>query len=273
MGCSPSQAVIVQSTKNENSHLHPTIFMVGEKSLQLLRELGELNFYQLAHYNEAEDNAETLHHDFAAKLENPLQYLRDEQSRANGNYQVSERSACKIKTDYLIHVPRHEPTTNTGSPTQEDDNVGLASNSTTDSRVQITKSACDSLILSPNSLSYNAVTEDTVTQSLMTPSHSTPNNNPNTNPDGNRTKKSLSTTSKSTTTILRKTDPLDEIISVSDDGVCEAPTTTGDGGITAKSRAKMLFGRNRVVPKRSVSGKYNATKLEHESLGHSANDS
>ena len=79
--------------------MHPTIFMVGEKSLEMLRELGELKFYHLAQYNEVENVSP--HYEFAAQLENPIQYLRDEEAKAV-TYEITKKSSCKIKTDYLI---------------------------------------------------------------------------------------------------------------------------------------------------------------------------
>lgn len=279
MGCSPSQAVIVQSTKTENAHLHPTIFMVNEKSLQMLRELGELNFYHLARYNEAEDTAETLHHDFAAQLENPMQHSRDERSTSGRNCQVEERSTCKIKADYVIHVQRHSTglskdclTKSAGDRISQDFTDSLdvkkSGTSSTDSAVLLSVNSLDQTNVTTKSIggrsgfSSNSELTEIQTESQNSSSLPTPETAKRTHP--NNVQKDL--TPKTSASLSRTTDPLDEIISVPVVG-CDSPTAQSDGGsITPKTKAKM-FGRNRIMPKRGVSEKYEAMKSESESYG------
>lgn len=93
MGCSPSKAVIVQSSTARKTYLCPTIFMVGEKSLQVLQELGELKFYQLAE-NDASEEIASSHSEFAARLENPLQYARDTDLRVSADNHLDVRDKC-----------------------------------------------------------------------------------------------------------------------------------------------------------------------------------
>jgi hypothetical protein len=300
MGCSPSQAVIVQSTKTENSHLHPTIFMVGEKSLQMLRELGELKFYQLAQHSETENTlTENPHNDFAAQLENPLQYLRDEESKSSGNHQVTERSVCKIKSDYLIHAQKHEPGLNNDGVNDLESSVGfnhLLGNLSSDSVNQIsTRNASDSpILLSPNSLSHSSGMDIKITAkntssspillSGISPSHSGGKGikitaqNLSSSPTHDKTKTALSPNSlhrelnleindnaSTTSTASSANDPLDEIVSVPDaSSTTLAPTSANEGNVTPKTKTKMFFGRNRVMPKRDVSDKYDVRTSEHE---------
>lgn len=101
MGCGPSQAVIIQPAKR-NSDLQPKIFMVADDSFQLLRELGELKFYQLAQYGETEDN-ERRHGEFACRLENPVEFVKNESSKqlANDQIQTSEEGLLALSTKNL----------------------------------------------------------------------------------------------------------------------------------------------------------------------------
>ena len=77
MGCGPSQAVIVQQ---QSTNLRPTIFMVAEESVELLRDLGELKLYHLAQYGETEQ-VERRHGEFASRLANPVESVRKESTR------------------------------------------------------------------------------------------------------------------------------------------------------------------------------------------------
>lgn len=104
MGCGPSQAVIIQPTSDQNLHLQPTLYMVAEETFQMLRELGELKFYHLAQYGGESDEAQDLHRDFAARLENPVEYLRNEKGRSDENDQAKSivRCADNLKTDRIV---------------------------------------------------------------------------------------------------------------------------------------------------------------------------
>ena len=276
MGCSPSQAVIVQSTKTENAHLHPTIFMVNEKSLQMLRELGELNFYHLARYNEAEDTAETIHHDFAAQLENPMQYSRSERSTSHSKVderlqscQVEERSTCKVQADYVIHVQRHGTELNKGSltsPAGDEISQNFTENSDAEKR-----GASDSpVLLSVNTLKQAAIKNTGRSSNFphIRLEHQMKSQNsgvlPTTEATTHAQPSDLCKDShpKVNATLSRKTDPLDEIISVV--GNDTPAVQTDEGSTTAKSKAK-TFGRNRIMPKRGVSEKYEAMKSESKS--------
>ena len=276
MGCSPSQAVIVQSTKTENAHLHPTIFMVNEKSLQILRELGELNFYHLARYNEAEDTAETLHHDFANQLENPMQYSRDERSTSGRNCQVEERSTCEIKADYVIHVQRHGNELSKDSLTKPagdkvshnftvDSDVKKKSTNTTDSAVLLSVNSLDQANATAKNIGMPGISPNSEPREILIESQNSSSLSPykttkHAHPNNLQQDLSLAISASSS----RTTDPLDEIISVPVVG-CHSPTALSDGGsITPKTKAKM-FGRNRIMPKRGVSEKYEAMKSENDS--------
>jgi hypothetical protein len=282
MGCSQSQAVVVQATKTENSHMHPTIFMVGEKSLQMLRELGELKFYQLAQYNEVENTATSPHYDFAAQLENPIQYFRDEESKGS-NYEVTKRSACKIKTNYLI--------SNSGLTEQGSGNdvTNLSGNLPGDLANEITKTVDNSPItLAPSSLRHtNNAFEIEITEkntrippillSTTFPSHSktkgkiTALNQLSPSPSHERRKAAASPknhrkelneeTSATTSKTSSAMHSLDEIVSVPDES-CTTPTIpSNEENATAKTKTKTLFGRNRVMPKRDISDKYDVNEL------------
>lgn len=294
MGCSPSQAVIVQSTKTETSHLHPTIFMVADKSFQMLRELGELNFYHLAQYNEAEDTAESLHQDIAARLENPIQYLRDEQSKMSGNYHVSERSACKINADYTILV--HRPGANAalnddGLSKNESENsssnqpcadstdsqlttasepssysTGLLKSSDSPTHVKDIKITAENTSDSPILLSGQPshlkqkdirITETNESSSL------TINKSEVFLSQSNRREES---SPKFDATIFRTNcapDPFDEIFSAPcNTGAATSAEQSGEN-IATRLKTKTVFGRNRVTPK-GTDTKYNAPKNEHE---------
>ncbi len=292
MGCTQSQAVIVQSTKTENSHLHPTIFMVGEKSLQMLRELGELKFYQLAQHNEAEASAENVHHDFAAQLENPLQYFREEQSKCSGNYQLGERSTSNIKRDYSVHS--HDLGISNNGLTDQESRNGLnnaSGNLPSDSSITTKYTNNSPVFLSTKSLTQSKAMEIKISAkntssspillSGTSPSHSkaidkTTAQNLSRSPTHDRTKDTLSPKNlpkelnPKTNAISCLTDPLDEIVSAPD---ASSTTPTNDGSVTPKTKARTIFGRNRIMPKRDdASDKYGITKSEHESPSHTAVD-
>ena len=94
MGCGPSQAVIVQQ---QSSNLQPAIFMVAEESVQLLRDLGELKFYHLAQYGEAEQ-VERRHGEFANRLANPVESVRNESARHATNVKHAGKTARQSPT-------------------------------------------------------------------------------------------------------------------------------------------------------------------------------
>ena len=252
MGCSQSQAVVVQSTKTESSHMHPTIFMVGEKSLEMLRELGELKFYHLAQCNEVENAALSPHHEFAAQLENPIQYFRDEEAKA-GNYEVTKKSSCKIKTDYLIKKN------------------GLTKQ----------KSSCEVTEVSGNSpgdfANQVATSNSPIVFSTAFPSPSKTKEkiavmNSKTSPSHERTKNALSPkylrkdlnpeTSATTSNTSFATHPLDLIGSAPDESCATSKIRSNEGNITPKmTKTKTFFGRNRIMPKRDISAKYDVNEV------------
>lgn len=80
--------------------------MVAEESVELLRELGELKFYHLAQYGEA-DQIERRHGEFANRLANPVESVRNE-SRGHSNERDGEtgrqllaRDANNLKTSSI----------------------------------------------------------------------------------------------------------------------------------------------------------------------------
>ena len=283
MGCSQSQAVVVQSTKTENSHMHPTIFMVGEKSLEMLRELGELKFYHLAQYNEVENAASSPHYDFAAQLENPIQYFRDEEAKAC-NYEVTKTSSCK--TDYLL--------SNNGLTKQKRSCkvTEVSGNSPGDFVNQVATSNADvsPIVAATTSLGHsNALDVETIEKntrispnvfSTAFSSHSMAKDkiaamNLNPSPRYERTKNALSPknlpkdlnpeTSATTSKTSFATHPLDEIVSVPDESCTISKIPSNEGNITPKtSKTKTFFGRNRIMPKRDISAKYDVNEVGAE---------
>ena len=283
MGCSQSQAVVVQSTKTENSHMHPTIFMVGEKSLEMLRELGELKFYHLAQYNEVENAALSPHYEFAAQLENPIQYFRDEEAKA-GNYEVTKKSSCKIRTDYLI--------SNNGLTKQKSscELTDVSGNLPGDFANQVATSNADVSPIVPATTSLghsNALDMETTEKSTRIspivfptafPSHSKAKDkiaamNLKRSPSHERTKNARSPrgrlkdlnpeTSATTSKTSFATHPLDEIVSAPDECCATSKQIlSNEGNITPKAtKTKTFFGRNRIMPKRDISAKYDVNEV------------
>ncbi|XP_028392313.1 uncharacterized protein LOC114516902 [Dendronephthya gigantea] len=275
MGCSPSQAVIVQSTKTETSHLHPTIFMVGDKSFQMLRELGELNFYHLAQYNEAEDTAESLHRDIAARLENPLEYLNTaEQPNVSSNYHVVERSTCKINADYsiLVHKPGPSAGLNDDELTTKSESENSSGNPVAAELKELATASKPSsnptgLLKSSGSPTHikdiRITAENTSDSPILLSSQPAPlkqkhieikETNESSSLTVNETKV-LQNPKFEATTLRTKCvpDPFDEIFSAPYNTNKDTSAEQIDENNTMKLKPKTVFGRNRVTPKGNIS--------------------
>lgn len=258
MGCSPSQAVIV-SNKTENSHLHPTIYMVGEKSLQVLKELGELKFYHFGQYSEAQGD---VHNDFAAMLENPLHYSgKDGQSESlwaakscSHNYSGEEKSInTKMKAGCVID----EPGWHTSYRLTNEQSVNLSNVFAN----QATKAS--PILLSPKSLAYSKDIRINAQNSITSPiflsgeSHlNTPRNRAQnlsglTNTAFPGSIQTMVTDAKAVSSAMdTAADPLDKIASAPDGRCASRSAETSDDCVAPKTlKPKTFFGRNRIKPK------------------------
>ena len=131
MGCSPSQSVFIQSstTSHDTFCLQPTILMVSERTVKLLKDVGELKVF---HVDETDHSSTLEKYGFAQdQLANPLLYQPQVRSAQPNACSIFEKATIN-DSKTTIHSQQSLTTSDTDGVGEEKFRQAVTETETTD---------------------------------------------------------------------------------------------------------------------------------------------